>query len=303
VIVSDTLPRSPEDVRSDWSDLDLRSTEALVELWTDEERAVAAAVAEARPSLVAAVDAIASRALEGGRLIYVGAGTPGRLAWLDAVECPPTFGCDPQLVQAIIAGGSRAFTGAIEADEDDASTAPGALDAVGVTARDTVVCVSASGRTPFVRKAAEHARGLGAFTIALCNAPDSPLAAETDMAIVLLTGPEILSGSTRLKAASAQKTVMNMMSTLLMVRLGHTYGNLMVGVRADNVKLRGRTRRIVEQATGQPSDVVDDMIQRCDGDLKAAIVALLTGVDPDQSRERLAQSNGHVRAALDRTGL
>ncbi|MDQ1682120.1 MAG: N-acetylmuramic acid 6-phosphate etherase, partial [Frankiaceae bacterium] len=149
--MSDTLPRSPEDVRSDWSDLDLRSTEALVELWTDEERAVAGAVAEARPALVAAVDAIAARALAGGRLIYVGAGTPGRLAWLDAVECPPTFGCDPQLVQAIIAGGSRAFTGAIEADEDDASTAPGALDAVGVTAQDTVVCVSASGRTPFVR--------------------------------------------------------------------------------------------------------------------------------------------------------
>ena len=296
--MSDTLPHSPEDVRSDWSDLDLRPTEALVALWADEERAVAQAVATAAPALVTAVDAIASRVQAGGRLIYVGAGTPGRLAWLDAVECPPTFGCDPELVQAIIAGGNRAFTGAIEADEDDASTAPGALDAVAVTEKDTVVCVSASGRTPFVRKAAEHARALGAVTIAVCNAPDSPLAAETDMAVVLLTGPEILSGSTRLKAASAQKTVMNMMSTLLMVRLGHTFGNLMVGVRADNVKLRGRTRRIVEQATGQPSDVVDDMIQRCDGDLKSAIVALLTGVSPGEARQRLAEAGGHVRAAL-----
>ena len=296
--MTDKSARSPEDVHSEWSDLDLRSTDALVELWAQEELSVAAAVAEARPALVAAVDAISARVIAGGRLIYVGAGTPGRLAWLDAVECPPTFGCDPQLVQAIIAGGSRAFTGAIEADEDDASTAPGALAAVNVSAADTVVCVSASGRTPFVRKAAECARERGALTIALCNAPDSPLAAETDMAIVLLTGPEILSGSTRLKAASAQKTVMNMMSTLLMMRLGHTYGNLMVGVRADNVKLRGRTRRIVEQATGQPSDVVDDMIQRCDGDLKAAIVALLQGIEPDQARDRLARTHGQIREAL-----
>jgi N-acetylmuramic acid 6-phosphate etherase len=297
-LVTDSPARSPEDVRPDWSDLDLRSTDELVHLWADEEESVARAVAGAHAELVAAVDAIAARAQDGGRLVYVGAGTPGRLAWLDAVECPPTFGCEPDLVQAIIAGGSRAFTGAIEADEDDASTAPGALAAIGVTARDTVVCVSASGRTPFVLRAAEYARELGALTIAVCNAPGSALAGQTDLAVVLLTGPEILSGSSRLKAASAQKTVMNMMSTLLMVRLGHTYGNLMVGVKADNEKLRGRTRRIVEQATGEPADVVDAMIQRCGGDLKAAIVALLTDGDPAHARERLRETSGRVREAV-----
>ncbi|MDQ1701937.1 MAG: N-acetylmuramic acid 6-phosphate etherase [Frankiaceae bacterium] len=296
--MTDSPARSPEDVRPDWSDLDLRSTDELVHLWADEEESVARAVAGAHAELVAAVDAIAARAQDGGRLVYVGAGTPGRLAWLDAVECPPTFGCEPDLVQAIIAGGSRAFTGAIEADEDDASTAPGALAAIGVTARDTVVCVSASGRTPFVLRAAEYARELGALTIAVCNAPGSALAGQTDLAVVLLTGPEILSGSSRLKAASAQKTVMNMMSTLLMVRLGHTYGNLMVGVKADNEKLRGRTRRIVEQATGEPADVVDAMIQRCGGDLKAAIVALLTDGDPAHARERLRETSGRVREAV-----
>ena len=296
--MTDTPARTPEDVRADLSDLDLRSTENLVDLWATEEQSVARAIADARPALVAAVDAIAARVQDGGRLIYVGAGTPGRLAWLDAVECPPTFGCEPDLVQAVIAGGARAFTGAIEADEDDASTAPAALAAVGLTSRDTVVCVSASGRTPFVRRAASYARELGALTIGLCNAPDSPLATETELAVVLLTGPEILSGSTRLKAASAQKAVMNMMSTLLMVRLGHTYGNLMVGVRADNDKLRGRTRRIVEEATGQPATVADEMIQRCDGDLKVAIVALLTGSEPGAARERLAESGGHVREAV-----
>jgi N-acetylmuramic acid 6-phosphate etherase len=296
--LTDTAALSPEHARADWSDLDLRSTAELVRLWTDEEAVVARAVAAAEPALVAAIDLIDARVEAGGRLIYVGAGTPGRLAWLDAVECPPTFGCDPGLVQAVIAGGAKAFSSAIEADEDDADTAADALRGVDLGGGDTVVCVSASGRTPFVLAAAAHAREVGASTIALVNAPRSALAQACDLAIEVLTGPEILAGSSRLKAGTAQKVVLNMLSTLLMMRLGHTYGNLMVGVHPANKKLLERTRRIVEQATGASPDVVEEMVGRCDGDLKLSIVALLTGDDLATARDRLDRAGGRVRAAV-----
>jgi N-acetylmuramic acid 6-phosphate etherase len=296
--LTDTAALSPEHARADWSDLDLRSTAELVRLWTDEEAVVARAVAAAEPALVAAIDLIDARVEAGGRLIYVGAGTPGRLAWLDAVECPPTFGCDPGLVQAVIAGGAKAFSSAIEADEDDADTAADALRGVDLGGGDTVVCVSASGRTPFVLAAAAHAREVGASTIALVNAPRSALAQACDLAIEVLTGPEILAGSSRLKAGTAQKVVLNMLSTLLMMRLGHTYGNLMVGVHPANKKLLERTRRIVEQATGASPDVVEEMVGRCDGDLKLSIVALLTGDDLPAARDRLDRAGGRVRAAV-----
>lgn len=296
--MTDTAALSPEHARADWSDLDLRSTAELVRLWTDEEAVVARAVAAAEPALVAAIDLIDARVEAGGRLIYVGAGTPGRLAWLDAVECPPTFGCDPGLVQAVIAGGAKAFSSAIEADEDDADTAADALRGVDLGGGDTVVCVSASGRTPFVLAAAAHAREVGASTIALVNAPRSALAQACDLAIEVLTGPEILAGSSRLKAGTAQKVVLNMLSTLLMMRLGHTYGNLMVGVHPANKKLLERTRRIVEQATGASPDVVEEMVGRCDGDLKLSIVALLTGDDLATARDRLDRAGGRVRAAV-----
>jgi N-acetylmuramic acid 6-phosphate etherase len=292
--LTDTAALSPEHARADWSDLDLRSTAELVRLWTDEEAVVARAVAAAEPALVAAIDLIDARVEAGGRLIYVGAGTPGRLAWLDAVECPPTFGCDPGLVQAVIAGGAKAFSSAIEADEDDADTAADALRGVDLGGGDTVVCVSASGRTPFVLAAAAHAREVGASTIALVNAPRSALAQACDLAIEVLTGPEILAGSSRLKAGTAQKVVLNMLSTLL----GHTYGNLMVGVHPANKKLLERTRRIVEQATGASPDVVEEMVGRCDGDLKLSIVALLTGDDLATARDRLDRAGGRVRAAV-----
>jgi N-acetylmuramic acid 6-phosphate etherase len=296
--LTDTASLSPEHARAEWSDLDLRSTVDLVRLWTEEETTVARAIADAQPALVAAVDMISSRVDAGGRLIYVGAGTPGRLAWLDAVECPPTFGCAPDLVQAVIAGGAKAFSSAIEADEDDADTAAAALTGAGLRAADTLVCVSASGRTPFVLAAAAFAREAGARTVALVNAPGSALAGACDLAVEVLTGPEILAGSSRLKAGTAQKVVLNMFSTLLMMRLGHTYGNLMVGVHADNIKLRERTRRIVEQATGAAPEAVEEMVERCGGDLKLSIVALLTGDDLPAARDRLDKARRRVRQAV-----
>ena len=299
--MTDTAAQSPEDIRPEWSDLDLWSTGDLVRLWADEEASVSRAITAAGASLVAAVDTVAERVAAGGRLIYVGAGTTGRLAWLDAVEVPPTFGSDPSLVQAVVAGGAKAFTSAIEADEDDAATARDALAQLALTAADTVVCCSASGRTPFVLAAAAYAREVGARTIALVNAPGSALAQATDLALEVLTGPEIIAGSSRLKAGTSQKIVLNMLSTLLMVRLGHTYGNLMVGVQADNLKLRARTRRIVEQATGAEPEAVEEMVARTDGDLKLSIVALLTGDDLPAARARLDRAGGRVRAAIERS--
>ncbi len=281
------------------ADLDLRSTAEQVALMCAQDRQAVAAVEAAQEQLVAAIDAAAPRMRRGGRLIEVGAGTPGRLAVLDAAECRPTFGVDEGQVLGIMAGGREAMPKALEAGEDNRDAGVADLTAVDVGPDDVVVAISASGRTPYVRGAVAAARAAGALTIAVVNNPDSPLAREADLAVELLTGPEVISGSTRLKAGTAQKLVLNMFSTLLMVKLGHTYGDLMVNVVAGNSKLRYRTQRIVAEACGVPLEEAAAALTTAGGDAKVAIVMLKAGVNAKDARARLAAANGYVRAALE----
>jgi N-acetylmuramic acid 6-phosphate etherase len=281
------------------ADLDLRTTLDLVLLMNDDDAAVAGAVRAAASPIAAAVDAVADRLGSGGRLITVGAGTAGRVAALDAVECPPTFGVDPGIFVAILAGAPAAFTDASEGDEDDGDAAVNALAALLVSPQDAVVAVSASGRTPYAVAAARHARAAGALVVAVVNNEGSELARSADIAIEVLVGPEFIAGSTRLKSGTAQKLVLNMLSTLAMVRLGRTYGSWMVGVQANNDKLRARARRILTDVTGLGAEEATARLADADGDLRTALVMVLAAVDADEARRRLAATDGRVRAAVD----
>lgn len=246
-----------EAFRPELAEIDQLPTLDIARTMNTEDQTVPAAVAERLPAIAAAIDATAARMARGGRLIYAGAGTAGRLGVLDASECPPTFNTDPAEVVGLIAGGPSAMVKAVEGAEDSRELAAADLDALNLTANDTVVGVSASGRTPYAIGAVEHARTKGALTIGFsCNA-DSELAAAAEHGIEVVTGPELLTGSTRLKAGTAQKLVLNMISTITMIRLGKTYGNLMVDVRASNEKLQARSRRIVALATGAPDEQIE----------------------------------------------
>ena len=284
--------------REDAADLDLRSTAELVALMNAEDASVPALVAAAGASIAAAIDAVSERLLAGGRLVYVGAGTSGRLALVDAVECESTFGVEPGRVVALVAGGATATATAQEAAEDDRDAGAAAVRELGVDASDAVVGLSASGRTPYVVGALDEARRAGAATVAVVSVHDSELAATADHEIAIVVGPEVIAGSTRLKAGTAQKLVLNMISTIAMVRLGKTFGNLMVDVVATNEKLRSRVRRVVLHATGAPSDVVDEALAAGDGSAKVAIVAILAGLDTSAARARLAETGGDVRRAI-----
>jgi N-acetylmuramic acid 6-phosphate etherase len=281
-----------------YADLDLRSTLELVEVINGEDAQVAPAVLRAAPQLAAAIDAIADRLTRGGRLIYVGAGSSGRLALVDALECGPTFGTTPNQVLAIVAGGGMLGL-AEEAAEDDASAGAADLAAARVTASDAVVGISAGGATRYVLAALEAARDAGALTVALVCAEGSEIGASADVEVVMLVGPEVIAGSTRMKAGTAQKLALNMVSTISMIRLGKTYGNLMVEVSATNEKLRGRVRRIVHLATGEPTEHADAALADAGGSAKVAIVSLLAGLDADAARALLARSDNNVRAALE----
>jgi N-acetylmuramic acid 6-phosphate etherase len=280
-----------EQARADLLDLDLRPTRELVRLQNEQDRTVPAAVAAAEDQIAAAIDAVVERLRGGGRLVYVGAGTSGRLAALDAAECGPTFATEV-----------FALTAASDAAEDDAQAGSSDVEHLAVSSRDAVVCVSASGTTPYTVAALERARDLGALTVAVVCAPSSKLASLAGHEIVVDVGPELIAGSTRLKAGTAQKLVLNTISTVSMVRLGKTFGNLMVDVHAANDKLRARARRVVALATGASSDAVDEAITAANGDTKVALVALAAGVDVDSARARLAAANGSVRGALDVVG-
>ncbi|MCT9078177.1 N-acetylmuramic acid 6-phosphate etherase [Streptomyces fulvoviolaceus] len=291
-----------EAFRPELADIDQRPTLDIARLMNGEDAAVPAAVAERLPQIAAAIDAIADRMARGGRLIYAGAGTAGRLGVLDASECPPTFNTDPAQVVGLIAGGPEAMVTSIEGAEDSAELARADLDALALAPTDTVVGISASGRTPYAIGAVEHARSRGALTIGLsCNA-HSALAAAADHGIEIVVGPELLTGSTRLKAGTAQKLVLNMLSTITMIRLGKTYGNLMVDVRASNEKLRARSRRIVALATGAEDDEVEHALAATDGEVKNAILTILAGVDGPAAARLLEESDGHLRAALAAAG-
>ncbi|WKX20329.1 MULTISPECIES: N-acetylmuramic acid 6-phosphate etherase [unclassified Streptomyces] len=287
-----------EAFRPELAEIDRLPTLDITRLMNGEDAAVAAAVAERLPEIAAAIDAVAVRMARGGRLVYAGAGTAGRLGVLDASECPPTFNTAPGQVVGLIAGGPDAMVTSIEGAEDSPELARADLDALAPTADDTVVGVSASGRTPYAVGAVEYARSLGALTVGLACNRGSALAAAAEHGIEVVTGPELLTGSTRLKAGTAQKLVLNMLSTITMIRLGKTYGNLMVDVRASNEKLRARSRRIVALATGAADDEIERALTATDGEVKHAILVLLADVDGPTAARLLTESGGHLRAAL-----
>jgi N-acetylmuramic acid 6-phosphate etherase len=286
-----------EAVRSDLRDLDERSTSDLVRLAIDEHHAVDAAMERAAPALAEAVDAVSARMRRGGRLIYLGAGTPGRLAALDAAECPPTYGTDPDLVVAVVAGGAVGVARSTEHSEDEADAAVAAVEELEVSEVDSVVGITASGRTPYVVEGLRAARAVGALTVSVANNEDAESSTVAEIAIEAPTGPELVAGSTRLKAGTAQKIVLNALSTLVMVRLGKTFGNLMVDVAPGNEKLRDRGRRIVEAATGASPDDASTALEAADGSVKVAVVMLLADVSAEDAGRRLAEGRS-VREAI-----
>ena len=287
-----------EDVNPDTLDIDARSTLDVVRLMNAEDAKVAAAVRVELPNIAQAVDIIVERMRRGGRLLYFGAGTSGRLGVLDASEMPPTFSTPPELVRGFICGGLRALTSPVEKMEDDPSLGEKDVLDAGVTERDTVVGLSASGRTPYVMGALRKARQLGAATISVsCNRP-SDMGAQADVDIAPLVGPEVVSGSTRLKAGTAQKMILNMLSTATMIRLGKTYGNLMVDLRGTSFKLRDRARRIVQRVTGVASEEATAALEAAGYEVKVALVMILDKVSAEGARDRLARAGGMVRQAV-----
>jgi N-acetylmuramic acid 6-phosphate etherase len=288
-----------EAVDERFADIDRLPVARLAALMNEADSTVPTAVRLALPQIVPALEAASTRMQSGGRLLYVGAGTPGRIGVLDAAECPPTFSSPPEQVFAVLAGGPGAVVGAVEGAEDDAAAGAAAMDAAHVGPADTVLGITASGRTPFVVGAVTRARQLGALSVGLSCNPGSELSAVAEHGIEVVVGPEFISGSTRLKAGTAQKLVLNMFSTIVMVRLGKTYGNLMVDVRASNGKLRERAVGIVRSITGIDRERAVDALQQADGDVKVAVVTVRRGVDASTAREILESTDGRLRPVME----
>jgi N-acetylmuramic acid 6-phosphate etherase len=279
-------------------DLDGRSALEIVRLINSEDAKVAAAVAEQTDAIAKAIDVIAERLGAGGRLIYIGAGTSGRLGVLDAVECPPTFNTNPAQVVGVIAGGYQALTTAVEGAEDRPALAIDDLKRVGLSDRDVVVGIATSGRTPYVMGSLEYARSVGAYAIGLSCNRDADIVTRCDLSITPVVGPEILSGSTRMKAGTATKMVLNMLTTGAMIRLGKTYGNLMVDLRASNTKLADRARRIVRAITNLSDQESERLLNDCGGEVKTAIVSHYRACNSNDARRYLDAAHGHLRSAL-----
>lgn len=279
--------------------IDRRSTLEILQIMNEEDAAVTQAVRQALPAIAEAVELITQRLRGGGRLFYVGAGTSGRLGVLDAAECVPTFSVPPELVQGVIAGGEEALVHSIEGAEDRPELGSHDLKARGLTAQDVVVGIAASGRTPYVVGALFYARHVGAATIGIsCNTPAQVLDA-ADIRIPVIVGPEILTGSTRLKAGTAQKLVLNMLSTATMIKLGKVYNNLMVDVKVSNQKLADRARRIIREITGVSTDEAGELLAQTDNEVKPAIVMAMFGVSADEARARLAAANGMLGEVIE----
>ena len=279
--------------------IDQLSTAQMLQLINDEDARVPSAVAAELPHIAAAVDAIAARFAQGGRLFYIGAGTSGRLGVLDASECPPTFSVPPSLFQGIIAGGDSALRISSEAAEDSAQQGAADLIAAAFTPTDALIGIAASGRTPYALGAVAHARSLGALTIGLSCIPNSPLAQAADIAITPATGPEVLTGSTRMKAGTATKLVLNMLSTGVMIKAGAVFGNLMVNLQPTNGKLVDRAQRIIMAATGVDQPAAAQLLTEA-GTVKTAITMQTLNVDRTTAETRLAAAHGSLRTALDR---
>jgi N-acetylmuramic acid 6-phosphate etherase len=280
--------------------IDTASTEEILRVINTEDHLVPIAVRRELPRIAEAVDHVVTAFENGGRLFYVGAGTSGRLGVVDASECPPTFGTDPEMVQGIIAGGKEAVFRSQEGAEDVPEAGAQALDDRGVTEDDVVCGITSSGRTPFVVGAVEHARdSIGAPTLFVTTVPRDELDVDPDVAICPVVGPEVVMGSTRMKSGTAQKLVLNMITTAAMVRLGKVYENMMVDLQRTSEKLVERGIRTVMMVTGVDYDEADDVLDRCDGHVKTAIVMILANVDAKEAQRRLAETDGFVRPAIE----
>jgi N-acetylmuramic acid 6-phosphate etherase len=281
--------------------IDTLSPLEIVRLMNAEDVRVPEAVGREAGPIARAIETIAERLRAGGRLIYIGAGTSGRLGVLDASECPPTFSTPPELVVGLIAGGYGALTRAVEGAEDHPESAVADLKNVNLAAGDVLVGIATSGRTPYVIGGLKYAREIGAFAIGLACNDGSALADAANLMITPVVGPEVISGSTRLKAGTATKLVLNMLTTGAMVLLGKTYGNSMVDLKATNTKLVVRTRRIVAELTGLSEAEAEQQLARCDGELKTAVVAYRRSTSPDEARRMLTAAGGQLRTALEAT--
>jgi N-acetylmuramic acid 6-phosphate etherase len=288
------------EARAERPDYDLSSTAELVALMNREDATIPRAVGEIAAELGAAIDAVVERIRGGGRLVYAGAGSSGHIAALDADECEATFSTEPGQVVALVAGAGLDSAEEREAAEDAADAGRRAVEELGLSSRDALVGVSASGRTPYTVAALEAAAAAGALTVAVVAVRDSQLGRLAEHELAAVVGPEFIAGSTRLKAGTAQKLVLNTISTVTMIRLGKTYGDLMVDVRTSNEKLAARARRIVQVATGVSEDEAASALTEAGGSAKVAIVALLGGIDATTARDRLEQAGGVIRSALER---
>ena len=280
-------------------ELDNLSALEIVNLINSEDAKIAGAVAEVSESIAQAIEVIADRLSRGGRLIYVGAGTSGRLGVLDAVECPPTFNTEPELVIGLIAGGPKGLVRAVEGAEDSREMGRQDLQEIALGDLDVVVGIAASGRTPYVKGALDYARDTGAFAIGFSCNQGAEIIDHADLSIIPVVGPEVLSGSTRLKAGTATKMVLNMLTTGAMVRMGKTYSNLMVDLQATNAKLGERAQGIVAAVTACTHAEARELLGRCNGEVKTAIVAQNLNMSPGEARARLSSVNGHLRKALE----
>lgn len=279
--------------------IDKVSTLDMVKIINNEDKKVALAVEKELVKIAEAIDGIVSGMQKGGRLIYIGAGTSGRLGILDASECPPTYGVSEELVQGIIAGGTEAIFRAKEGVEDSKELAIEDLKSKNITENDTIVGLAASGRTPYVISGLEYANKIGALTVSItCNA-NSEVAKVSKVSIAPVVGAEVVTGSTRMKAGTAQKLVLNMLSTGTMIKLGKVYGNLMVDVRATNKKLVERAKKIVCEATGVDREVAEKVLKETNYDVKLSILMILTGLDINEAKEKLTQNKGYIAKAME----
>lgn len=300
-LISPPLPSRTEERNRRTIDIDVVSTEEVLRLLNAEDALVAGAVASALPALAAVVDRVVERLTAGGQVHYFGAGTSGRMGVLDSAEVIPTFGLEPGIFIAHQAGGEQAIGTAVDGAEDD--EALGVRDAGALSAADVAVGITASGRTPYVAGALRMARSVGALPVLITSNPAAPLAILAQHRVIVDTGPEAIAGSTRLKAATAQKMVLNALSTAAMVRLGRTFSNLMAALSGTNDKLRQRQLTILREASGAPEAICRAELARCGGDLRLALMCLLSGLEPKPAADALADAGGSVRGALSTIGL
>ena len=270
----------------------------LVRIIQNEDRRVADAVAAEAPNIAKAIEAIADRLRNGGRMFYIGAGTSGRIAMLDAAEIPPTYGTPPELVQVIMAGGEKAFTGAVEGAEDSEEEAVAEVNRR-VRSEDCVVGVAASGTTPFTVAGVRRSNMIGALTVGVTTVPNTPLARESDIPIVAVTGPEVILGSTRMKSGTAQKMILNTISTGVMILLGRTYSNLMINMPATNAKLRSRATLMVQLAAGVDRPIAEQALASTNGDVKAAALVAKKRLSAEEAKRLLQQHRGNLREVLE----